>query len=209
MRRGAPPPSCRLHTTDRIVTVSGKRPASVPVVSEAGHGTSAHWHAGCHCTQCRSAHSNSQRAWGRARAQERLPAEVRQQLLDAIYAGQPFRTVLRDLGLTSNRVFLLTKTEEEWSAARTRPMWRAVSAAGAASISGSGWRGTVADGPDLPRTGNCPGHWPFAQPRSTCPTPSGMPGRARQLTHSIRILITTTRMLFRHRLGLGRRGRNP
>jgi Zn ribbon nucleic-acid-binding protein len=115
MRRGAPPPSCRLHTADRIVTVRGKRPASVPVVSEAGHRTSAHWHAGCHCTQCRSAHSNSQRAWGRARAQKRLPAEVRQQLLDAIYAGQPFRTVLRDLGLTSNRVFGLTKTEEEWS----------------------------------------------------------------------------------------------
>jgi hypothetical protein len=31
--------------------------------------------------------------------------DVRQQLLDAIYSGQPFRTVLRDLGLTSNQVW--------------------------------------------------------------------------------------------------------
>jgi hypothetical protein len=41
--------------------------------------------------------------------------EVRRQLLDGIYAGQPFRTVLRDLGLTSNQVFGLAKTDEEWS----------------------------------------------------------------------------------------------
>jgi hypothetical protein len=40
---------------------------------------------------------------------------VRQRLLDAIYAGQPFRAVLRDLGLTSNRVFGLTRTDQEWS----------------------------------------------------------------------------------------------
>ena len=30
--------------------------------------------------------------------------EVRQQLLAAIYAGQPFRTVLRDLGLLLNKM---------------------------------------------------------------------------------------------------------
>jgi hypothetical protein len=41
--------------------------------------------------------------------------EKRQQLLDAICAGQPFRTVLRDLGLTSNQVWGLAKTNEEWS----------------------------------------------------------------------------------------------
>jgi hypothetical protein len=40
---------------------------------------------------------------------------MRQQLLDAIYAGQPFRVVLRDLGLTSNQVWGLTKTDKEWS----------------------------------------------------------------------------------------------
>jgi hypothetical protein len=43
--------------------------------------------------------------------------EVRQQLLGAIYTGRPFRQVLRDLGLTSNQVWGLTKTDEEWSAA--------------------------------------------------------------------------------------------
>jgi hypothetical protein len=42
---------------------------------------------------------------------------VRQQLLDAIYARQPFRTVLSDLGLTSNQVWGLAKTDQEWSAA--------------------------------------------------------------------------------------------
>jgi hypothetical protein len=40
---------------------------------------------------------------------------MRQQLLEAIYSGQPFRTVLRDLGLTSNQVWGLTKTDQEWS----------------------------------------------------------------------------------------------
>jgi hypothetical protein len=39
---------------------------------------------------------------------------VRQQLLDAICSGQPFRTVLRDLGLTSNQVWGLTRTDQEW-----------------------------------------------------------------------------------------------
>jgi hypothetical protein len=84
-------------------------------VSEEAHGTSAGWHSGCRCTHCRRAHSDAQRAWRLARAQERLPVEVRQQLLDAIFAGQPFRTVLRDLGLTSNRVFGLTRIDQEWS----------------------------------------------------------------------------------------------
>jgi hypothetical protein len=53
----------------------------------------------------------------RRNAQKRLPAEGRQQLLDAIYGGQPFRTALRDLGLTPNQVWGLTKTDEGWSAA--------------------------------------------------------------------------------------------
>jgi hypothetical protein len=51
----------------------------------------------------------------RRKAQQRLPAEVRQQLLVAIYSGQPFRQILRDLGLTSNQVWGLTKTDQEWS----------------------------------------------------------------------------------------------
>jgi hypothetical protein len=85
------------------------------VGKEAAHGTNGGWHSGCKCTDCRRAHSNTQRAWRRARARKRLPVEVRQQLLDAIYSGQPFRTVLRDLGLTSNQVWGLTKTDHEWS----------------------------------------------------------------------------------------------
>ena len=40
---------------------------------------------------------------------------MRQQLLDAIYSGQPFGTVLRDLGLTSNQVWGLTRTDKQWS----------------------------------------------------------------------------------------------
>jgi hypothetical protein len=42
---------------------------------------------------------------------------VRQQLLDAIYTGRPFRQILRDLDLTSNQVWGLTKTNEGWSTA--------------------------------------------------------------------------------------------
>ena len=51
----------------------------------------------------------------KARAQSRLPLEVRQRLLDAIYAGRPFRAILRDLGLTSNRVFGLARSWEPLS----------------------------------------------------------------------------------------------
>jgi hypothetical protein len=53
----------------------------------------------------------------RRRAQARLPVEVRQHLLEAIYDGQPFRAVLRDLDLTPNHVWGLTKTDDDWSAA--------------------------------------------------------------------------------------------
>ena len=42
---------------------------------------------------------------------------MRQQLLDAIYAGQFFRRVLRDLGLSPNQVWGLTKIDDEWFAA--------------------------------------------------------------------------------------------
>jgi len=58
----------------------------------------------------------TRRAWGRAKAQERLPADVRQQLLDAIYDRKPFRRALRHLGIISNQVWGLTKTDHEWAA---------------------------------------------------------------------------------------------
>jgi hypothetical protein len=61
--------------------------------------------------------SDAARARGRRKAQERLPPEVRQRLLDAIYTGQSFRRVLRDLGLSPNQVWGLTKIDDEWFAA--------------------------------------------------------------------------------------------
>ena len=42
---------------------------------------------------------------------------MRQQLLDAICTGKPFRLALRDLALTPNQVWGLTQTDEAWSAA--------------------------------------------------------------------------------------------
>ena len=48
--------------------------------------------------------------------------EVRQQLLTALYAGQPFRAVLRDLGLTANQVWGLTKTDVEWAESLDRAL---------------------------------------------------------------------------------------
>jgi hypothetical protein len=69
----------------------------------------------CDCGGCREAQNDASRARRRARAQKRLPVEVRQRLQDAIYAGQPFKMVLRDLGLTSNQVWGFTKTDQEWS----------------------------------------------------------------------------------------------
>ena len=82
---------------------------------QAAHGTLTRWLEGCDCDGCREAQNDAARARFRRRAQARLPVEMRKQLLDAIYNGKPFRTVLRDLGLTSNQVWGLTKTDQEWS----------------------------------------------------------------------------------------------
>jgi hypothetical protein len=82
---------------------------------QAAHGTATRCLEGCDCDACREAQNDAARARFRRRAQARLPVEVRKQLLDAIYNGKPFRTVLRDLGLTSNQVWGLTMTDHEWS----------------------------------------------------------------------------------------------
>ena len=82
---------------------------------------------------------------------------MRQHFVEALYAGQSFREVLRDLGLTSNQVWGLAKTDQEWSekleaaltATRRNDLqhgttprtWRVASAASAGSISASGWLG--------------------------------------------------------------------
>jgi hypothetical protein len=79
------------------------------------HGTLTRWLEGCDCERCHEAQNAAAKARFRRKAQRRFPAEVRQQLLDAIYSGQPFKTALRDLGLTSNQVWGLAKTDEEWS----------------------------------------------------------------------------------------------
>jgi hypothetical protein len=83
---------------------------------QAAHGTLTRWLEGCDCDRCRDTQKDAARERFRRKAQERLPAEVRQLFLDAIYRGQPFRQILRDLGLTSNQVWGLTRTDEEWSA---------------------------------------------------------------------------------------------
>jgi hypothetical protein len=62
--------------------------------SSAAHGTMARWNSGCSCARCPQMQNNAARARGRRKAQERLPSEVRQRLLDAIYTGQPFRRVI-------------------------------------------------------------------------------------------------------------------
>jgi hypothetical protein len=82
---------------------------------QVAHGNLTRWLEGCDCDRCRQAQNDAARSRFRRRAQQRLPPEVRQQLLDAIYGGQPFRSALRQLGVTSNQVWGLTKTDQDWS----------------------------------------------------------------------------------------------
>jgi hypothetical protein len=107
-----PEPPWTAQQLRQVSDAAGSRPGP-----QAPHGTRARWSHGGGCPQCRQAQNDTGRTYGRVRAQARLPVEVRQQLLDAIYAGQPFRTTLRDLGLTPNQVWGLTKSDEGWATA--------------------------------------------------------------------------------------------
>jgi hypothetical protein len=117
-----------------------------------------HEHGGLtDATACSAAERKNDRvrAYGRARAQTRLPVEARQQLLNAIWAGQPFRTALQDLCLTPNQVWGLTQTDEEWSAVLETALMAtrrddlkhgtvaAYTAASVRTVGRSGWPGTA------------------------------------------------------------------
>lgn len=84
---------------------------------QVAHGTLSRWLEGCDRDRCREPQNDAARARFRRRPQERLPIEVRKQFLDAIYAGKPFKTAIRDFGLTANQVWGLTKTDEGWATA--------------------------------------------------------------------------------------------
>jgi hypothetical protein len=53
----------------------------------------------------------------RERARERLPAKIRQQLLDAVTTASHSARRSANLGLTSNQVWGLTRTDKEWAGA--------------------------------------------------------------------------------------------
>jgi hypothetical protein len=108
-----------------------------------------------------------------------------------IYGGQSFRAVLRDLGLTSNQVWGLTKTDEKWSqqlesaltaveaTSSMEPMPHmcvAVSAASAGSTSASGWRGVVLRSPTLTRAAT---RLVKKDDHLTCRESTSRPGRLR------------------------------
>jgi hypothetical protein len=82
------------------------------------HGTLTRWLEGC-ATETDAVKPRTTRL-GHAdepgRRSGYLP-RCGKRLLDAMYSGQPFRAVLRDLGLTSNQVWGLTRTDDDWSAA--------------------------------------------------------------------------------------------
>ena len=137
--------------------------------TRAAHGTMTRWNAGCSCAQCRNFQSDAARARA-CQAQRRLPIALRQQLLEAIYAGQSFRAVLRDLGLTSSQVWgssRPTRTgQRSWKLLfgkpsgrpparhQRRPRGGAVFGKTAVSTSASGWGGSVPRLPTLTATGS-------------------------------------------------------
>jgi hypothetical protein len=79
----------QLHEVRDMTDPEGRRRGP-----QVAHGTLTRWLEGCDCDRCRAAQNDAARACFRRKAQERLPVEVRQQLLDAIYDGQQFRTAI-------------------------------------------------------------------------------------------------------------------
>jgi hypothetical protein len=90
----------QLHEVRDMTDPQGRRRGP-----QAAHGTLTRWLEECDCDGCREAQKDAARARFRRNARRGSPVEVRKQLLDAIYNGKPLRTVLRDLGLTSNQVW--------------------------------------------------------------------------------------------------------
>jgi hypothetical protein len=84
-------------------------------VTNTCHGTSAAGRAGAVAPYAARRTATRRGRLGEL-GHRRLPVEVRQQLLDAIYSGEPFRTVIRKLNLTPNQIWGLAKTDERWSA---------------------------------------------------------------------------------------------
>jgi hypothetical protein len=75
---------------DASATVGGSRPHNSRGRrrgNRGAHGTITRWNAGCSCTRCCQYQSDTARARGRARLQQRLSAQMRQQCLDAILEG--------------------------------------------------------------------------------------------------------------------------
>ena len=83
--------------------------------AQADHGTLTRYAMGCNCEACLTAQRDYQREQVRAKAQQRFPHELRQQLLDALGSGTPFRQAIADLGLSSRRVWGLAQHDREWS----------------------------------------------------------------------------------------------
>jgi hypothetical protein len=71
---------------------------------QAVHNTLTRWLEGCECAGCREAQNDA--------ARHASGAGLKAQLLDAIHAGQAFRTALRELRLTPNRVWGLKECRE-------------------------------------------------------------------------------------------------
>jgi hypothetical protein len=82
---------------------------------QMAHGTMPRWNSGCSCDLYGQASADDVRARLRRKARARFPVELRQQLLEAIHEGKPFRETLRELGLTSNRVFGLARADDKWA----------------------------------------------------------------------------------------------